>query len=124
MSPYDPLDEQPKRRRKKREEPGLFSIPVEQPKLHREWLKFHIANPHVYKLFTRFAQKATSSGRKRYSARTIWHVMRWHADFETTDTAYKLNDHHTPFYARLWMEEHPQYPGFFETRRAVADETL
>lgn len=84
--------------------------------LEEQFLAFHKANPHVYRLFCEYAEKAIRAGRTRYSARTIWHVMRWHADFETTEDEFKLNDHHTPFYARMWTRDHPHHPELFELR--------
>ena len=82
--------------------------------------QFHAENPHVYELFTRFSFEAIDRGRTRYSARMVWSRMRWHVDFETTEESYKLNDHHTPYYARLFMADYPEHSEFFETRRVVA----
>lgn len=31
-------------------------------------------------------------------------------------TEYKINNNHTPYFARHFMYEYPQYKGFFETR--------
>ena len=91
-------------------DPGGDSGPLEA------FEAFHAENPHVYKLFKRFAFRVIAAGRRRYSARTIWHRMRWHADFETTDDEYKLNNNHSPYYGRLFMADHPEHDGLFATR--------
>ena len=84
--------------------------------LEQAFREFHEANPHVYALFRELASEVIRAGRVRFSARTIWHRMRWYAAFETTDEEFKLNNNHSPYYARLWLKDHPQYPGFFELR--------
>ena len=85
---------------------------------HRErFEKFHAENPVVYRLFCRFADELLARGRTRYSADAICHRIRWHVAVETTDMDFKINDHYTAFYARLWMKDHPEFGEFFETRR-------
>lgn len=103
---------------------GEFSFRPNQPisKMEQRFRDFHAANPMVYELFKRFAFEAISAGRKRYSSDAVCHRIRWHVDIETrSDDGFKLNDHYTAFYARLFMEDHPQHAGFFETRRSKAD---
>jgi len=53
--------------------------------------------------------------RKRYSARTIIEVLRWHSDLaEPKGSLFKLSNNMTPGMARLWMKKHSQeHPGFF-----------
>lgn len=91
--------------------------------LQREFEVFHAENPHVYELFCRFAMQAIDAGREKFGARSIWERMRWYVAFETTgDDDYKLNDHHPPYYARMFMREHQECEGFFETRRVLGEE--
>ena len=95
---------------------GLFDD-LGGSKLEDAFLRFHRGNPHVYESFKRFTWEAIRAGRTRYSARTIWHRMRWHLHIETKSADdFKLNDHHTPYYARMFMRDHPQYDGLFELR--------
>jgi hypothetical protein len=79
--------------------------------------KFHAENPKVYELFSKFALQAIAAGRTRFGARMIWNRIRWYTAVETSDPDFKLNDHHSPYYARMFMRDHPRYEGFFETRR-------
>lgn len=53
----------------------------------------------------------------RYSARTIFEVVRWHYTVnERRDGGFKLNNNYFPEYARLLISEDPNFDGFFELR--------
>lgn len=85
-------------------------------KLEADWLRFHAENPEVYRLFCRFAFEVIRAGHKRYSSDAILHRIRWHTNVETRGAEFKINDHHSAAYARLFLAEHPGHAGFFETR--------
>lgn len=83
---------------------------------------FHRDNPHVYELFRQYAFEVIQAGRTRYSADAIFHRIRWHMNIETrSDEDFKLNDHFTALYARLFRQDHPEHAGLFETRRSQVD---
>lgn len=90
--------------------------------LKHEFEKFHSENPEVYDLFERFTLMVIQRGFEHYGAMSIFQRIRWHTDVETNDESYKINNNHVPFYARLFMKNHPQHEGFFRTRKSVADE--
>ena len=97
---------------------SLFETPSRR-RLRLRWLAFHQANPHVYEMFKMFAFQAIPAGRTKFSARMIWQRMRWHTAIEVCDGAdFKLNNNYTPYYARQFMEDYPEFDGFFETRGA------
>lgn len=77
---------------------------------------FHHDNPHVYREFVLLACQMRDTGRKRYSARTIMEVMRWHYDLKTKGSVFEVNDNFTPIYVRLLIHNHPEFDGFFELR--------
>jgi hypothetical protein len=77
---------------------------------------FHRENPKVYELFKKFTQEVIDAGYDHHSARDILQRVRWETSFVTTDEAFKINNNHMAYYARLWMSEHPEHPGFFRTR--------
>ena len=83
-----------------------------------DWMK------HNYPLFSHFEDEALSAymvGFGRYSARTIWEVMRHRTNLrEIGDGPWKLNDPRTPDLARLYLLLHPGHKGFFELRRRAA----
>ena len=91
-----------------------FDFPAETR--YERFKKFHAENPQVYQYFLEFARLAVAR-RVRFGARMIWERIRWYTLIETTDAKYKLNDHNTPYYARLAMLEFPEeFGGFFELR--------
>ena len=84
--------------------------------------RFHAENPHVYQLFKRFTFEAIKSGRERFSARTVIHRIRWYTTVETEDPqGFKINNNWSPFYARMFVRDHPGHDSFFEVRTAIAD---
>lgn len=82
----------------------------------QRWRRFHTDNPHVYATFSRFTTEAIARGRTSFGARMVWERMRWFSMFETTDPDWKLNNDYAPFYARLFLADHPQHSGLFELR--------
>ena len=85
-------------------------------RLDKQFERYHAENPHVFELFRRFAFMAKNSGRTKYSARAIYHRMRWHMDIEVKGDDYKLNNNYSSRYARLLIQKFPEFEGFFETR--------
>lgn len=86
-------------------------------RLEDEFNEFHHGNPQVYELFKRFAFQAIAKGFGAYSARTLIHLIRWHTSVETSDPdGFKVNDHHSPYYSRLFMRDYPEHGAFFRTK--------
>jgi hypothetical protein len=80
-------------------------------------VEFHKRNPQVWDLFVRFANEKISVGFKHYSARGIWHRIRWETPAGDDGVEkFKLGDHHAKFYARRFMKMYPSYDGFFRQR--------
>jgi hypothetical protein len=77
--------------------------------LYEEWLVYHKANPQVYLLVCQRCQQLIDHGITEYAIGTIWETMRWHLDVEADDKEFKLPNNHRAYYARHWMQEHPQY---------------
>lgn len=96
----------------------LFS----ESRLAAEFAAFDLAHPDVWRLFESLAFDLIRAGRKKYSARVICNRIRWHYDTSSSGESPKINNNHTPFYARRFVETHPEHGGFFELRRSVADE--
>ncbi len=77
---------------------------------------FHANNPHIYVLFKRFVQELREAGRISYSSRAIFHRIRWHTTVETVGEPFKINNNHSPYYADMFIREHPHMAGFFQRR--------
>ena len=79
--------------------------------------KFHTDNPKVYELFKKFTFMAIRKGHNRLSAWMIANRIRWETSIETfSDDDYKISNDYIALYSRKFMEEFPQYNGFFRTK--------
>lgn len=78
-------------------------------------------NLHVFEAFEREALKVIARGWKHYSARTILHVLRHHSALaEHGGEGWKLNNNHSPYFARLFDLLYPQHVGLWEMRETKA----
>ena len=108
-------------------QPTLFEA-MQAPRNQREarFLAFHQANPVVYQLWDRFTREAIAKGHKRVGSQMIMERIRWETTINIIDArpdgeALKINDHHKPYYARLWMKNNPAHHGLFNTRSVEGD---
>jgi len=94
-------------------------IPVSD--LRARFEKFHRDHPEIYTLFKQFALELRKTGRKNHSARDIIHRIRWDLEREIgqEEEGFKINDHLSPYYARMLMEENPEEFGEFFRCREV-----
>ena len=86
--------------------------------------KYQEENPHVYAAFKRFTLELVAAGRTRIGGRVIVERLRWESMVRSNTGQWKLNDHWTPFFVRLFIKEHPQHEGLFSLRKAKADTEL
>jgi len=82
--------------------------------LDAEFQSFHARHPHVYNYVCHYAQQAISKGYKRFAIATIWERIRWEV-LMVSDDEFKMPNNHRAYYARMWMDDHPDYPDFFRT---------
>lgn len=84
-------------------------------------------NWKVWNAFCRLARAAQLRGRKRYSARGIFHVLRFHSDISEAipmlndvqlPGKFKVNNIRSAAMARLFNSMERQNNGFFNTRTA------
>jgi len=85
-------------------------------RIERRFWAFHEENPRVYELFQYFTFTLIQRGWKHHSSDAVLHRIRWQTAIETTDPQFKINDHYSAYYARLFMRDHPEHVGFFRTR--------
>tara|TARA_B100000073_G_scaffold341162_1_gene342057 strand:- start:193 stop:528 length:336 start_codon:yes stop_codon:yes gene_type:complete len=85
------------------------------------WREFHANNPEVYEHFKRLAFKVMQRGFKHYAAYSIMQRIRWEIEIETTGDTFKINNNHTPYYARLFHSDYPEHDGFFHTRTVMGE---
>jgi len=91
--------------------------------LKQKFLEYHKANPRVYKYFKTYALNMIGKGKRKYGARTICELIRWNHDINSdrNSSDFKLSNNHVPFYARLFVEDHPEHDGFFRTHKGQGE---
>lgn len=95
-------------------QPDLFSITNQE-----KFDTFHRHNPRVYETLVRLCREwRAAHPTRRCSIELLWNRVRWEMWMVTDNNvdAYKLNNNHKPFYARLIMAREPDLDGIFETR--------
>lgn len=73
-------------------------------------------NVHLFDRFVIEAHKVVSTGRSRYSARTIVEYMRHHTEISDDSKTFKINSNLVPALSRASMAIFPSLNGLFETR--------
>jgi len=74
--------------------------------------KFDHEHPEFWDEFCDRAWTMMEKGYTRYSARTIFEVLRWHSDLDSGGQ-FKIQNNWIPFYAKKFNSINP---GFFSTR--------
>lgn len=90
---------------------------------YRHFKKFHNENPEFWNHFQRFAYRAIRRGFNHYSARTVFHAIRWYVSMKTRSTdMLKINNTHSPFYSRMFRKTWPEYQNLFRYRKLISKE--
>ena len=74
--------------------------------------KFDREHPEFWDAFCDMAWTVMEKGYIRYSARTIFEVLRWHSEMNSGGH-FKIQNNWIPFYAKKFNSINP---GFFSTR--------
>ena len=87
---------------------------------HGKWTKanfkkHHKEHPEIYDKFCKFAKQAARV-KAYYSAKAIFHRIRWETQIEEKKSEFKIDDGWISHYARKFMEDFPKYDGFFQIR--------
>lgn len=88
-------------------------VPLE---LLNAWMRWHKDNPDFYHLFCRFTRQAISRGHKNLSAWLVVNRIRWETSIVTKGDEFKIRNDYIALYSRLFMQDNPEYKGFFRTR--------
>ena len=78
--------------------------------------QFHEANPHVYENLEELAFKLVNRGVKRFGISLLYENLRWHFLMTTTGDEFRLNNNFRSHYARLLIENHPEWESLLEIR--------
>jgi hypothetical protein len=82
---------------------------------------FHGSNPHVADALERLAEQWLAR-HNRVGMKALVERLRWESGIRTEGSAYRINNSHVSFYARLLIERRPEWADRIETRKALADD--
>jgi hypothetical protein len=88
--------------------------------LNGKWTKenfeiHHNENPEIYNMFCKFAEQMVAV-KKHYSAKAIFHRMRWETAINENDSDFKIDDGWISHYARKFLKDYPEHKSFFKSR--------
>ena len=84
------------------------------------WVLEH--SGQLYKQFRKIADEGLRQNpRMPLSADRILHVIRWDTDIRGEGDTFKVNDHCSALFARLYVLERPQYADKFRNRKSFLD---
>lgn len=88
------------------------------PTIEEQFQAFHQTNPNVFFELIGLAEQLRRAGHMRGSMKMLFEVLRWERMIQTDDPSseFKLNNNYTSHYARLIIDTHPRFEGFFELR--------
>ena len=75
----------------------------------------HKTNPQIYDMFVEFALQVASR-REYYSAKNIFHRIRWETMIEESASQFKIDDGWISHYARKFASEYPDHKDLFKFR--------
>ena len=94
--------------------------------IDQAFAEYHAANPRMYELFDKYAKQLISSGNRKISFKLIGNRIRWEIYINTNEQTafnvggnprrFRLNDAYISRYARLWVEQNPNFAGIVEMR--------
>ena len=89
--------------------------------LHKKVVRYHQEYPEVWDMFVKLTFELISRGFKHYSAQHgIFAKIRWESDLKYGEGNFKINNNYSAFYARAFMEKHPEHGGFFRLREQTS----
>lgn len=89
----------------------------EKQTLTERFERYHRDNPQVYYFFKRFTFEVIITGKTKISHWLIINRIRWETEVEiNTIEPFRISNDFIALYARLFMKEHPQYAGIFNTK--------
>jgi hypothetical protein len=99
-----------------------LNIPTRQrDSIQSQFDRFHEQNPHVLQEFVKLARRMKHMGFRHYGMHALMQITRWHIQIKTNDPHFKINNNYSSRYARLIVEQYPEFEGFFQMRSLTAE---
>ena len=102
-----------------------FDQKTRADEIRERFLKFHDANPEVWKAFVAISEKAFRRGYSNWGAGAAFEVIRWERNIQTHgDSIFKLSNDFRALYARAFNLIYPEYGQFFKIRFLRSSKTI
>ncbi len=88
----------------------------ERPTMDERFTEYHAAHPEVLDELVRLLRQASDAGRSRIGVKALFEILRWQRGVIQRDGKFLLNNSLTSRYARLIIDEHPEFESMLETR--------
>lgn len=69
-------------------------------------------HPEIYAVYKNVAEEFIKKGAIKMGSKRIIEEIRWHKLVKTNEF-FKVSNNYTAYYARKFVNDHPQYAGFF-----------
>lgn len=80
---------------------------------------YHAGHPEIWIAFERKALEAIRAGETRIGAKWIFEVLRWEGRIEKRNDTWAVNNNWASYYARGFIEKHPEHADKFELRETT-----
>jgi hypothetical protein len=88
-----------------------------KPTIQEAFLEYHQANPHVYARLEQLSQEFIDLGVRRIGIDLFINQVRYERIRTTRDAqGFKINQNFSSRYARLLLDNNPDWEGLFELR--------
>lgn len=88
------------------------------PRYTKRFLQYHRRYPEVYEKFKKYTLETINRKLNNFSARGIFHVMRWIEKDRIKLDGYKFNNNSIAYYSRMFERDYPAYKGYFDKRKS------
>jgi hypothetical protein len=99
---------------------GLKFLPAFQAPtgIYEKFLEYHKKNPHIFEELMRLADDLWRKGRKRIGLQLLFEVCRYNSMIRAEDpnSQFKINNNYAAHYARLMLNQRPEWNTFIEIR--------
>lgn len=85
----------------------------------RDFRQYDKDNPDIWKHFIAKAKEAYDRGYRKLGSRFIFQWIRWETE-RPVNSCKSVNHNFSPYYARKFMQEYPEYEGIFELRQLTS----
>jgi hypothetical protein len=92
--------------------------------IQQRFEQFHLDNPWAYATLAQMIEELRAKGVERWGMKSLWEVLRWRIAIGQVrvvgDADFKLNNDYTSRYARLLVQNNPEWANMFELRELRA----